>query len=111
MSDIDSRVRELLVNRGIPVPGTDERALCRDDALRCVSLSLQGATPILGGDVYYLRDAGLEPAYANWHTDRFADESQVEFLERTCESARRYIAAFPEHPGNQPVFVIVRSPK
>lgn len=107
MSDIDASVRVLLAEQGIAIAGTNERAVTREVALSCVRLLKGTGTPILGGDVYYVRGTGLEPAYANWHNDRTAGESEAAFLQRSSEAARRYIENFPEHPGKQPVFVLV----
>jgi hypothetical protein len=63
--------------------------------------------PIWGGDVYYAHDRELEPAYANWHVDLAAEESQDEFAVRANDIAWNYIVGFPARTGEVPVFVLV----
>ena len=111
MRDIESYVRSLLADKGLILAGTSERALLRQDALRCVQLFRQGQVPILGGDVYHARGGELEPAYANWHADRAPGESLDEFVARASDVAWKYIHGFPERPGDVPAFVFVTAPK
>jgi len=106
MTDIDVRILSLLMEKGVAVIGTAERAMCRDDALTCVDLLSCHRVAILGGDVYYVRGSGLEPAYENWYVERVAGEPEPVFLERSYATAREYIQAFPERPGRRPLFVI-----
>gem|GEM_PF-575056 len=91
--------REFMASRGTPVTGTNERALGREDALAFVRLCLQARTPILGGDVYDVREGELEPAHANWYVDRGADESAAAYLKRSCDHARKYACAFSRRIG------------
>jgi hypothetical protein len=107
MTDTHAEVQEILASRGIAVAGTNERAVFRDDALACVRLYQEGRTPVLGGDVYFVRDGQLEPAYANWCADRHANESSLAYIERSCEYAWSYIDGFPETHGRPNAFVIV----
>lgn len=109
MRNAESDVQALLAEKGIAVDGTSERAVRREDALTCVQLFREGQVPIQGGDVYYRREWGVEPAYANWHVDRAIGESRDDFVARACDVAWRYIERFPDRPGDAPLFVLVAS--
>jgi hypothetical protein len=87
--------------------GLEDIALQREDALTAVEILQQQSIPILGGDVYFVRDGRAEPAYANWHCDSRTDERPADYLSRSCQDARQYITAFPDRDGVTPVFVLV----
>lgn len=100
---------QLLASKGVSLQqlGLDDIALPRADALIALELLQQQSVPILGGDVYVVRGDRTELAHANWHSDPRADESRADYVARSCQDARTYIAAYPHRDGETPVFVIV----
>jgi hypothetical protein len=99
----------LLVNNGIQlgIPGLEDIALQRADALYAVKLLRTTAIPILGGDVWLRRGSKIELAYANWHTDGEIGEDKGAYLQRTWDSTERYIREFPVPTDAEPLFVLV----
>lgn len=89
--------------------GLSETGLVRADALHATELLRASSVPILGGDVYFMRAASIELAFANWHTDRQPDESWADFADRSCRHCAKYIEEFPIRPDVTPVFVLVVS--
>ena len=82
-------------------------ALERDDALLAVKLLERASMPILGGDVYFERNSAIEPAHANWYTDRGRDEAYDSYLRRSWEGAMKYITTFPKRTDVKPLFSLV----
>jgi hypothetical protein len=106
---ISKQYRHFVSARGIQLRslGIYETALERTDALAAIEFLRSDMIPILGGDVYLRRDAKIEPAYANWHSDREDRESNEEYLTRSWASTEAYIRRYPEPPNGTPLFVLV----
>ncbi len=100
---------ELLKSNGIALKslGLNAVALRRVDALHAVEILRDDGIPILGGDVYVMRGTRIDFAYANWHCDQGPQEAAIAYGGRTWSTAAQYIRAFPERPGEEPLFVIV----
>lgn len=100
---------QLLEARGVSLAslGLIEVALKTSDALLAVEILAQSGVSILGGDVYFARGSRIEPAYANWFTERRPSDTPDSYLNRSCDEARRYISEFPKRPDVEPLFVIV----
>lgn len=100
--------RDLLATRGIPLQslGVAETGLSRKDAIRAVGLLRSAAIAILGGDVYFKTPVGIEPAYANWHSDSGGTEDRESFVARSCTETLNYIESFPSTDA-VPIFVLV----
>jgi hypothetical protein len=114
MSDVDrptglAKYQALLLSKGLSLEelGLEAKALRRQHAIVAVEELRRGGVTILGGDVYWLRDTGAEPAYANWYSDRRENESDAIYAARSCDEARRYIAEFPRSEDATPVFSLV----
>jgi hypothetical protein len=110
---LSSDYQTLLANRGVQlaVNGLREKALQRADALYAVELLRSAAVPILGGDVWLKRGDKIEPAYANWHTDRMIEEQESEYFRRSWDSTERYVREFREPGDAEPLFVLVTGRK
>jgi len=87
--------------------GIKDIALTRENTLKAVSLLREARLLILGGDVYFDDGRRITVAYANWHTDRIADESHDDYSSRSCDSSESYISSFPTKKGLTPLFVLV----
>jgi len=104
----ETEYRKLLESRGVSLesPGLTEIALSRADAILAIDLLLSASIPILGGDVYFKKDTGIESAYANWHSDPMEGEDRNDFVSRSCLETKDYIENFPSTEP-MPVFVLV----
>jgi Immunity protein 40 len=91
----------------IDLPGLDEIALKRADALQAVELLRTATVHILGGDVWYRRRGRFEIAYANWYADRRTDEGSSAYLQRSLDKTLQYVREFPEPADAEPLFVLV----
>jgi hypothetical protein len=100
---------QLLASRGVSLQqlGLADRALRHADALIAVEIVRQLRLPILGGDVYLVCDQRVELAYANWSCNPRDGEDGAYYVTRSCDEARRYIAAFPRQDDAEPIFVLV----
>ena len=104
MKDI-STYMEFLKDRGIPLsginPGSDEMALTDIDALLALQLLSDSQVAVLGGDILSVENHDLTYAYQlwgdeylclNWYCDRYDNESEEEYLQRSYLIAREGIA-------------------
>lgn len=93
----ESEYKKLIESRGISLRsfGIADIALSRADAIYAVELLGNASIPILGGDVYFKKDTGIELAYANWHSDPFSGEDRHSFAARSCIETLNYIKSFP----------------
>ena len=81
-------------------PGSDEFALKVEDAFRAIELLENSQKPILGGDilsekfgtlVYAYQLWGAEYIYLNWYIDKLENETQVQYSNRSYNSAKDFI--------------------
>jgi hypothetical protein len=104
----DTEYRKLLETKGVSLEssGLREIGLNRSDAIHAVSLMQSNFVAILGGDVYFKKVVGIEPAYANWHSDPKDGENRDAFVARSCLESKNYIESFPLTDAI-PIFVLV----
>jgi hypothetical protein len=104
----ETEYRRLIESKGISLQclGIAEIALTRLDAILAASLLRNASIPILGGDVFFKKPAGIELAYANWHSDPMEGEDRERFAIRSCLDALNYIESFPSTEA-VPLFVLV----
>ena len=102
---------QLLATKGVSLGqlGLEEVALRREDALRAIRVLQESSVPILGGDVYFEQQGGVESAYASWYVDKQDNESRKTFADRSCLKAKNYVVEFPKSLDKQPLFVLVPS--
>ena len=91
-------IPETLKSFAIPMShlGIRDIAWPRAQALEIVSALDGTAWAVLGGDVFVLRENAFAHAYANWHSDRRADETCSDFVKRSHSETRSYIERYPE---------------
>ena len=108
MNDL-TQYSDLLERAGIPLEsvGTEEIALRRNDALAALAVLENGDVPVLGGDVYWLTEDAIEPAYANWHWSREPKADPRDEVKRSCAEAASYVARFPAQGNREPLFSLV----
>lgn len=100
---------EMLNTRGVRLnrPGQHEVGLNAHDALNAIAVLETDGRLVLGGDMYFLRDGRIEPAYAGWHVKRQPNENAFAFAKRSCEEAREYILQLPLPTNDTRLFVFV----
>lgn len=104
----ETEYHKLLESRGVSLQssGLTEIGLSRANALLAIDLLRSASIPILGGDVYLKKEAFIESAYANWHSDPREGEDRRDFVSRSCFETKNYIENFPSTEA-MPVFVLV----
>jgi hypothetical protein len=105
---ISKNYQQLLDTKGVPMNrlGINEVGLTRGDTLHAIAQLQKDSIPILGGDVYFRQDSGIEPAYANWYSDPIPGDEPAEFLARSWTMALRYVQDFPSREDVEPIFVL-----
>ena len=98
---------DLLTRSVAGCDGCDEVAWFRADALEVIAHCLRSSVAVLGGDVLNRIQGRTVPACANWHSEQLPGETWAGYAERSCESARKYISAFPDLSDGSIVYVIV----
>lgn len=100
---------KFLLQHGQPleVLATNGRALSRADALRAVDLLEEARVPVLGGQVFFSKDAIFERAPAGWYAELPKGQSYEQFVSRTCIEGRAYISKFPEPLDAVPMFSLL----
>ena len=98
MLPADLPISDALKSAAIPLGhlGVRDIASPRTQALEIVSALAGTPWAILGGDVFVVRQGAFAYALANWHSDRHADESCSDFVQRSHDETRRYIERYPE---------------
>ena len=106
--DIPSAVRAVL-SSGMDMKefGSANWALRRADALEAVSRLYELGVPILGGDVWEMRDGRPSLTRDNWFYRRLEDEPLVSFLERSTELAKRHIRNYGSNEDKEYLFELV----
>ncbi len=99
----------LLESNGVRIdlPGLDEIALKRADALQAVEMLRRAAIPVLGGDVWLRRRGRFEPPRAFWYANRQFGEDDFSYLQRSLNKTEQYVREFPDPADAEPLFVLV----
>src|ERR1700689_3543579 len=82
--------------------GLDDVVLESEYALRAVKILLDERLSILGGDVFFKEGGNVRLAYANWYANKLANETDLAYVERSCQVALNYIAKFPKRESAVP---------
>lgn len=91
----------------LPVVGSERNGYYRRDSLWLVNFMLKEVVPIIGIDVYLLKNnkITISDAYDYWYCDRIKNETFSQYTQRSCADAIRYIENF-NSKGAIPVFDI-----
>jgi Immunity protein 40 len=102
-------VVEAILSVGIDLEdfGSANWALSRSDALAAVSKFQELEIPILGGDVWEMRNGRPFLTLDNWYCRRSAAEPFRKFLEKSVEQAQNYIRSYESSEDDQHLFEIV----
>lgn len=107
---MNTDVTTLLRQRGISIAPewSNEIGLTREDAISVLRVLREEGRAVLGGDVYHQTAGEIKSAYANWHCDRTAGESDDEYVNRSVKAGIEYVSRYPEAgSGQTPLFVLV----
>lgn len=89
-------------------PGSNEFALNIDDSLEAISLLKEAHVAILGGDILYAENGEkLTYIYENWYCEKSESENQIEYINRSHDTAINYIEKLKERRRNNIYVVIV----
>ena len=79
--------------------GINNVAYSKCEALRMI--------PVLGGDVFLLKDNIPSLTYDNWYCDKNPQESDQEYVIRSCKKAYEYVSTYNSADSNKVLFSLV----
>ena len=77
--------------------GIEGYAFPYQEALKIVQTCKLLAIPILGGDVYRMKNSTIEYSDDNWYYNRTPDESYYDYVQNSCNKSESYIRTFKNH--------------
>jgi hypothetical protein len=103
------RYQELLEESGVSLASLNlsDIGLTRADALRAVEILREGVTPILGGDLFFLKDGRPEFAFDNWSTEPEPGETNNLYVRRSCDTTEAFVRKIPDQPDVELLFAFV----
>jgi hypothetical protein len=98
-----------LFERGISLEriGVHEIAWNWQDALRVLSILLENAIPILGGDVYLILGDEIRAALDNWHINRREFGRSDLYLKESHRISNSYITSYASQKGDNYYYSII----
>lgn len=97
----------LKIGKSLFGDGINNWALSKDQALIAIAKLHSIGVPILGGDVYILKDKVFSANYDNWYCDQLPQEEQSVFLNRSIAKARHFIEVYKSQEPEKTFFVLV----
>lgn len=91
----------------LPLVGAERNGFYKHDAIWLINLMLAEVVPIIGIDIYLLKNNNLTftDTYDNWYCDRKKDETFSHYTQRSCANAVKYIESYNPN-GGIPIFDI-----
>jgi hypothetical protein len=104
-----SKTIDEILGVGISLEGIGVRnfALTRQEALTALDQLARNKVPVLGGDVYLMKNGSIEPAYDNWYCDPQKEEAEIDFCNQSISRARDYIDKYKSAEDKAVFFAIV----
>jgi Immunity protein 40 len=98
-----------ILSRGLDLEdfGSANWGLRRTDALAALTMLHKLRVPLLGGDVWEIKDGRPFHTRDTWYYERKEHESFESFLNQSVERARTYIENYPLHLDDRVLFEIV----
>ena len=87
--------------------GVNEWAFTKDEAISVVTQLKELNIPVLGGDVYEIREGRPHPIGENWSCNQEHDEPFTQFVERSASKATDYLTRYPTTAPDSHKFVVV----
>lgn len=87
---------DLVLRSGVSLEciGVKNWALGRNESLQAICDLEYLGVPILGGDVYELINGAAEHNYASWHCGQREGEPDIDFLQRSLDEEKSYVARY-----------------
>lgn len=82
-------------------------AYSKCEALRMISCFEEQGIPVLGGDVFLLKDNIPSLTYDNWYCDKNPQESNQEYVIRSCKKAYEYVSTYNSADSIEVLFSLV----
>lgn len=89
------------------VLGINNVAYSKCEALRMISRFEEQGIPVLGGDVFLLKDNAPILTFDNWYCDKNPQESDQEYIIRSCKKAYEYVSNYDSNDFNKVLFSLV----
>ena len=87
--------------------GINDVAYPKYEALRMISRFEEQGIPVLGGDVFLLKDNIPSLTYDNWYCDKNPQEPNQEYVIRSCKKAYEYVSTYNSDDSNKVLFSLV----
>lgn len=87
--------------------GINAYAFPKQQALIIISKLKEKNVPILGGDVYCMKNSLIINSCDSWYCNFEAGETQQNFVKRSCLLAKKYIENYLENDIGKKLFSIV----
>jgi hypothetical protein len=87
--------------------GSVNWAFRRADALEAASRFYELGIPILGGDVWEMREGRPFLTHDNWFCERLADEPLLSFVGKSVELTKDYIRSYSSDENGKYLFELV----
>lgn len=87
--------------------GINDVAYPKYEALRMISRFEEQGIPVLGGDVFLLKDNIPSLTYDNWYCDKNPQELNQEYVIRSCKKAYEYVSTYKSDDSNKVLFTLV----
>ena len=87
--------------------GIEGYAFPYQEALKIVQTCKLLAIPILGGDVYSMKNSIIEYSDDNWYYNRTPDESYYDYVQNSCNKSESYIRTYKNHFCDRSLFSFV----
>lgn len=87
--------------------GINNVAYSKCEALRMIGCFEEQGIPVLGGDVFLLKDNIPSLTYDNWYCDKNPQESDQEYVIQSCKKAYEYVSTYNSADSNKVLFSLV----
>lgn len=87
--------------------GIKDVAYPKREALRMINCFKEQGIPVLGGDVFLLKGNTPILTYDNWYCDKNPQESDQEYVFRSCRKAYEYVSTYNSNDSNKVLFCLV----
>ena len=104
MTSFRKRIEEYSVLKGVPLKhlGINEYAWKYDDAMVLIDMLKDANIPVLGGDVYTVKDGAIRSTYHSWYVN-----NPQEIMSESWNRAKEYIKQYESSNRDQSLFVFV----
>ena len=104
MEDLRKRIKKYSELKGISLKhlGVNEYAWKYDDVLMLIDMLSDARIPVLGGDVYIVKDGTIRPTYSSWYVN-----DPREIISESWYRAKKYIKNYEYLNRTKNLYVLV----